>query len=118
MNNNNNNNNNNNFPQLMVLHTICLNTKGLSSKDFAILTLKHIHLTIDEFKNSLFPCNCNCISKNIDISFYLEGDVDVYFFKYSLEQGIYPFDLVQLIFSEFVGAEQIILEIKPERICG
>lgn len=83
-----------------------------SAESFASLMLKHVSTQIDEDRNILFPCDCNCSklvvclsdkSNNNEIDFeYFAGDVTRY-----------PFDVIMGFYSRLFEVNTIFILIIP-----
>jgi len=76
--------------------------KTSSPEDFALLVLKTIHESLNEEKDNLFPCHCNCINNTLVIALSIDGfELEETTFQYSPLIGFNAFNLVREYYLKF-----------------
>ena len=96
-----------------------ININGLYSGDeLVVLVLEAIHRGLNDEKEALFPCNCDCvINNNLSIYLYMNDITDSEYFEYSLKTGFFPANIVKEYYYKLNNPEKITVRIDVEQAC-
>ncbi len=96
-----------------------IDIKDLSSgEDFALLVLKIIHQDLSKYKDSLFPCKCNCMDNPLFIELYSDDTpAEVISFEYSTLIGFRSFNLVRNSYIKYKKFNIVHMVTKVNQNC-